>query len=116
MIFIKSPLRITFGGKTDLPSFYNQMEDFLYPQLLINIYINMYEPFKNYFLKYSTNEKVKNIQSIKHPVTKVLERYMSNQDKLEISGSGCTCRNRSWIIRCLTVALIKAIYSFKIDQ
>ena len=118
MIFIKSPLRITFGGGgTDLPSFYNQNGGFLISATINKyIYINMYEPFKNYFfLKYSTNEKVKNIQSIKHPIIqKVLERYMSNQDKLEIqvaadvpAGTGVGSSG------AFTVALIKAIYSFQ---
>ncbi len=118
MIFIKSPLRITFGGGgTDLPSFYNQNGGFLVSATINKyVYINMYEPFKNYFfLKYSTNEKVKKIQDIKHPIIrKVFEKYMSSQEKLEIqvaadvpAGTGVGSSG------AFTVALIKAIYSFQ---
>jgi len=118
MIFIKSPLRITFGGGgTDLPSFYNQNEGFLISATINKyVYINMYEPFKDYFfLKYSTNEKVKKIKNIKHPIIrKVFERYMPNQNKIEIqvaadvpAGTGVGSSG------AFTVALIKAIYSFQ---
>jgi D-glycero-alpha-D-manno-heptose-7-phosphate kinase len=118
MIIIKSPLRITFGGGgTDLPSFYNQNEGFLISATINKyVYINMYEPFKDYFfLKYSTNEKVKKIQNIKHPIIrKVFERYMPNQNKIEIqvaadvpAGTGVGSSG------AFTVALIKAIYSFQ---
>ncbi len=118
MIFIKSPLRITFGGGgTDLPSFYNQYGGFLISATIDKyIYINMYEPFKNYFfLKYSSNEKVKKIKNIKHPIIrKVFERYLPQQNKIEIqvaadvpAGTGVGSSGS------FTVALIKAVYSFQ---
>tara|TARA_B110000037_G_C17125350_1_gene507794 strand:+ start:4573 stop:5547 length:975 start_codon:yes stop_codon:yes gene_type:complete len=118
MIIIKSPLRITFGGGgTDLPSFYNKNGGFLISATIDKyIYINLYEPFKDYFfLKYSNYEKVKKIKNIKHPIIKkIFERYLPSQNKIEMqvaadvpAGTGVGSSG------AFTVALIKAIYSYQ---
>ena len=118
MIFIKCPLRITFGGGgTDLPSFYNQSDGFLISATIDKyIYLSLYEPFKDFFfLKYSDNEKVKKITNIKHPIIKkVFEKYIPNQKKIELqvaadlpAGTGMGSSG------AFTAGLIKAIYAFQ---
>lgn len=118
MIFIKSPLRITFGGGgTDLPSFYNQNDGFLISATINKyVYISLYEPFKDYiFLKYSDHEKVKKIKDIKHPIIKkIFQRYIPSQKKIELqvaadvpAGTGVGSSG------AFTVGLIKAIYSYQ---
>lgn len=116
MIFIKCPLRITFGGGgTDLPSFYDQNEGFLISATIDKyIYISLYKPFKDFFfLKYANNEKVKKIENIKHPIIKkVFEKYIPNQKKIELqiaadipAGTGMGSSG------AFTAGLIKAIYA-----
>lgn len=118
MIFIKCPLRITFGGGgTDLPSFYNQSDGFLISATINKyIYLSLYEPFKDFFfLKYSDNEKVKKIKNIKHPIIKkVFEKYIPNQKKIELqvaadlpAGTGMGSSG------AFTAGLIKAIYAYQ---
>ena len=118
MIFIKCPLRITFGGGgTDLPSFYNQSDGFLISATIDKyIYLSLYEPFKEFFfLKYSDNEKVKKIKNIKHPIIKkIFQRYIPNQKKIELqvaadlpAGTGMGSSG------AFTAGLIKTIYAYQ---
>jgi len=117
MIFVKSPLRITFGGGgTDLPSYYEKNTGFLISATIDKyIYITVYEPFKDYiFLKYSTSEKVTKIKNIKHPIIrKVLDKFYKNTKKIEIqisadvpAGTGVGSSG------AFTVALIKALHAY----
>ena len=118
MIVIKSPLRITLGGGgTDLPSFYEKHGGFLISATINKyVYINIYKPFNNYiFLKYSKYEKIKYAEKIKHPIIqKIFNRYLKDINRVEIqvsadvpAGTGMGSSG------AFTVALIKAIYSFK---
>ena len=117
MIFIKSPLRITFGGGgTDLPSYYEKNTGFLISAAIDKyVYITVYEPFRDYiFLKYSSSEKVTKIKNIKHPIIKkVLENYHKDMKKIEIqvsadvpAGTGVGSSG------AFTVALIKALQAY----
>ena len=70
MIITKTPLRISLGGGgTDLPDFYKEAG---YGSLLActidkYIYISIHDNFVNeYLLKYSSIEKCKDLDEIKH--------------------------------------------------
>ena len=124
MIIVRSPLRISLGGGgTDLPSFYKQYEGFVV-SAAINKYVftTITKPFeKGYYLKYSSTEKVKNINKIKHPIIRevLIEENLINIP-IEIttladipSGTGLGSSGS------FTSSLIKALYEYqklKIDK
>lgn len=72
MVISKTPLRISFvGGGSDLPSYYlNHGGAVLSTSIDKYIYLSMHKYFldKKYFLKYSSNEHVSSLSSIKHPI------------------------------------------------
>lgn len=76
MIIVRTPLRVSFfGGGTDIPSFYLQ-NDGMVISAAINryIYLSAHPMFESdeILLKYSTVEKVKNVQDIKHNIFREL--------------------------------------------
>lgn len=73
MILVRSPLRISIGGGgTDLSSYYNKYGGQVISTTIDKyVYIIISKPFTDEFiLKYSQNEKVKNIKDIKHKIIK----------------------------------------------
>ena len=71
MIIVKSPLRLTLGGGgTDLASYYSEHEGFLIAAAIDKyVYITLHDNFVNeLWLKYSQIERVKDINSIQHPI------------------------------------------------
>lgn len=71
MIIARSPLRITLGGGgTDLPSYYRDHEGFLIAAAIDKyVYVTVMRPFtKGIYLKYSSLERVKQVDQIQHPV------------------------------------------------
>jgi len=115
MIIARSPLRITLGGGgTDLPSFYEKHSGFLIAAAIDKyVYVTLTKPFKpGIYLKYSSIEKTKNINNIKHPIIREVLRHEKLFNKpLEIttladipSGTGLGSSGS------FTTALIKALY------
>lgn len=71
MIIARSPLRISLGGGgTDLPSYYQEHEGFLISAAINKyVYITLHQTFeKEYLIKYSKYERVKEIDDIQHPI------------------------------------------------
>ena len=115
MIIARSPLRITLGGGgTDLPSFYEKHSGFLIAAAIDKyVYVTLTKPFKpGIYLKYSSIEKTKNINNIKHPIIREVLRHEKLTNKpLELtaladipSGTGLGSSGS------FTTALIKALY------
>lgn len=89
MIVVKSPLRISLGGGgTDLPNYYrNKGGQVISTTINKYVYIIINKPFtKEFILKYSDNEKVKNINQIKHSIFRnILMEKKYQCDSLEIT-------------------------------
>jgi D-glycero-alpha-D-manno-heptose-7-phosphate kinase len=89
MIITRSPLRICLaGGGTDLESFYKRFTStFISAAIDSYIYVTINKPFINkYILKYSKNESVKSVKSIKHDLFReILKKFGKKNDFIEIS-------------------------------
>jgi D-glycero-alpha-D-manno-heptose-7-phosphate kinase len=89
MIIVRSPLRITLGGGgTDLPSYYKKNEGFVASAAIDKyVYVSLMETFqKGIFLKYSSMEKVQNVNDIKHPIIREALKYFNLKNpRLEIT-------------------------------
>src|SRR5436190_12930370 len=73
MIIVRSPLRITLGGGgTDLPSYYRAQGGFLIAAAIDKyVYITVHQTFvDDLIVKYSTLERVQNIEELKHPIVR----------------------------------------------
>jgi len=88
MIITRSPLRITLGGGgTDLPSYYKLKNGFTFSAAINKyVYINIHKTFQEgFYLKYSSFEKVKKINEIKHPlIREALKEFKLINKNLEI--------------------------------
>jgi len=115
MIIARSPLRITLGGGgTDLPSFYEKYSGFLIAAAIDKyVYVTLTRPFRpGIYLKYSSIEKITNVNHIKHPIIREVLKYEKLSKKpLELttladipSGTGLGSSGS------FTTALIKALY------
>ena len=89
MIITRSPLRISLGGGgTDLPSYYKKHEGFLIAATINQyVYTSINENFRSeILLKYSSIEKVSNINMVKHPIIReCLKKTKLEKKNLEIS-------------------------------
>jgi D-glycero-alpha-D-manno-heptose-7-phosphate kinase len=115
MIIARSPLRITLGGGgTDLPSFYQKYSGFLIAAAIDKyVYVTLTRPFRpGIYLKYSSIEKTKDVNNIKHPIIReVLKSEKLSKKSLELttladipSGTGLGSSGS------FATALIKALY------
>lgn len=115
MIIARSPLRISLGGGgTDLPSYYEKYGGFLIAAAINKyVYVSISTPFvKEFFLKYSKFEQVKNIAHITHPIIKEsMKLFCGDITSVEISsfadipaGTGLGSSGS------FTTALIKALH------
>ncbi|MBF0504453.1 MAG: galactokinase [Candidatus Omnitrophica bacterium] len=118
MIIVRSPLRITLGGGgTDLPSYYEKFGGFLISAAIDRyVYITLHRTFQpGYIIKYSSMEKTKQIDKIKHPIIREsLKLLRINDNYLEIAsmadipaGSGLGSSGS------FTTALLKALHAYK---
>ncbi len=118
MIITRSPLRITLGGGgTDLASYYKRFGGFLIAAAIDKyVYITIHETFVDYLIiKYSQMEKVKAIDSIKHPIVREALRllkldcsYWEMTSMADIpAGTGLGSSGS------FTTALLKALHSYK---
>lgn len=88
MIITRSPLRISLGGGgTDLSSYYSKEEGFLIAAAINKyVYISLNENFSDeIILKYSSFEKTKDINAIRHPIFRECIRKLGlKNESLEI--------------------------------
>ena len=71
MIIVRSPLRISIGGGTDLPVYYENNNGTVFSSLAINKYIYIYitKRFQEEVLiRYLENEEVKDLRRIRHDI------------------------------------------------
>jgi D-glycero-alpha-D-manno-heptose-7-phosphate kinase len=133
MIFSKTPMRITLGGGgTDLKSYYSKKGGHVV-SMAINKYIYIFvkkSPNNEYYnLHYSDHEKVKNLESIKHPIIKECLKYFRDKynfnEKLEISslsdvisgsGLGSSSSYTIGLLNCLFKLINKNITKKKLAE
>jgi D-glycero-alpha-D-manno-heptose-7-phosphate kinase len=117
MLITRTPLRISIGGGgTDLPSYYRH-EGALVISAAINkyVFISVNRTFvDDYFLKYSSLERVDTVDQIDHPLVREALRLTSVGPGVEIvsmadipAGTGLGSSGT------FTVGLLKALYAFK---
>ena len=117
MFISKAPLRISIGGGgTDLPDYYEKYGT-IFSSLAINKYISVAVNkrfYDHYFIRYSENEEVNNIEEIKHDIirTTLLKKHYT-RGGLEIASfadvPGGTGLGSSGTF---TVALLHALNSY----
>lgn len=117
MIITRAPLRITLaGGGTDLPSYSDEFDgEVLSAAINKYVYVSVIQPFDDsIILKYSNNEKINNINNIKHQYFKIALKKFKIKKKIEIttladipSGTGLGSSGS------FTVALLKSLNVFK---
>jgi D-glycero-alpha-D-manno-heptose-7-phosphate kinase len=118
MIITRSPLRISLGGGgTDLPSYYKKHEGFLIAATINQyVYTSINENFRSeILLKYSSIEKVSNINMVKHPIIReCLKKTKLEKKNLEISsmadipaGTGLGSSGS------FTTSLLKGLHEYK---
>ncbi len=121
MIITRSPLRVTLGGGgTDLPSYYRDFGGFLISAAIDKyVFVTVMRPFtEGFFLKYSHQEEVKNIEDIKHPILREGLRIFSSEiSRIEVmtladipAGTGLGSSGS------FTTALMKALYAHKMQM
>jgi len=121
MIISRSPLRISLGGGgTDLPSYYKKRGGFVISAAINKyVYTTIIKPFKKgIYLKYSSHEKRRKIDQIKHPIIKeVLKDYKKFSKQIEIttladipSGTGLGSSGS------FTTSLIKGMNAFSLKN
>jgi D-glycero-alpha-D-manno-heptose-7-phosphate kinase len=117
MLITRTPLRISIGGGgTDLPSYYRR-EGALVISAAINkyVFISVNRTFvHDYFLKYSSLERVDTVDQIDHPLVREALRLTGVGPGVEIvsmadipAGTGLGSSGT------FTVGLLKALYAFK---
>ena len=118
MIIARSPLRITLGGGgTDLSSYYEKYGGFLIAAAIDRyVYIILQRTFQpGFIIKYSKMEKVKVVESIKHPIIRESLKLLNiDNEYLEIAsmadipaGTGLGSSGS------FTTALLKALHTYK---
>lgn len=118
MIIARSPLRISLGGGgTDLPSYYQEHEGFLISAAIDKyVYITLHQTFeKEYLIKYSKYEHVKEIDEIQHPIIREALKMLNwNMNCIEIcsmadipAGTGLGSSSS------FTTALLRALHTMQ---
>jgi D-glycero-alpha-D-manno-heptose-7-phosphate kinase len=117
MLITRTPLRISIGGGgTDLPSYYRR-DGALVVSAAINkyVFISINRTFvDDYFLKYSSLERVNTVEQIDHPIVREALRLTGVGPGVEIvsmadipAGTGLGSSGT------FTVGLLRALYAFK---
>ncbi len=118
MIITRSPLRVSFGGGgTDLPSYYERFGGFLISAAIDKyVYVSVMRPFvEGIYLKYSEQERVRQIDEVKHPIIREALRMLDfKTPQVEITtladipaGTGLGSSGS------FTTALLKALYAHR---
>lgn len=119
MLISRTPMRISIGGGgTDLPSYYEKYGGFVISAAINKyIFISVNRMFTDdIFLKYSTFERVQDINEIQHPIMREALRMNGLGKSLEIvsvadipAGTGLGSSGS------FTVGLLKALHGIKQD-
>lgn len=117
MIITRTPLRITLGGGgTDLPSYYERHGGFVISAAIDKyVYIGINRTFTDeYFIKYSTLERVPHAEDIDHPIFREALQLHKVGPAIELvsladipAGTGLGSSGS------FTVGLLRALYAFK---
>lgn len=117
MIITRSPLRISLGGGgTDLPSYYREHGGFLIAAAIDKyVYITVHRSFApEIILKYSTLERVKEVEEIQHPIIREALRMLQVGAPIEITsladipaGTGLGSSGS------FTTALLRALHAYQ---
>ena len=117
MLITRTPLRISIGGGgTDLPSYYRRFGATVISAAINRyIYISINRTFvPDYFIKYSSLERVTTIGEIQHPLVREALQLVSLEPGVEIvsmadipSGTGLGSSG------AFTVGLLRALYAFR---
>jgi D-glycero-alpha-D-manno-heptose-7-phosphate kinase len=117
MLLVRTPLRISIGGGgTDLPSYYRDFGGFVISAAINKyVFIGINRIFSDdYVLKYSSQERVKCISEIEHPILREALQRHSVQPGVEIvsladipAGTGLGSSGS------FTVGLMRALYALQ---
>ncbi len=117
MLITRTPFRISIGGGgTDLPSYYRRFGGFVISAAIDkHMYIAVNRTFTpDYFLKYSSSERVPDLESVQHPIFKEVLQDHEIEPGIEIvsladisAGTGLGSSGS------FTVGLIRAMYALK---
>ena len=116
MIITRTPLRITLGGGgTDLPSYYERFGGLVLSAAIDRyIYIAINRTFTDdYFLKYSSLERVEAIDDIEHPIIREALRLHPIGPSIElVSVADIPASTGLGSSGTFTVGLLRAIYAY----
>lgn len=117
MIITRTPLRVSLGGGgTDLPSYYRRSGGMVLSAAINQyVFIGINSTFTDdYFLKYSTLERVAVVDDIRHPIMREALRLHPIGPSIEVvsladipAGTGLGSSG------AFTVGLLRAIYAHK---
>jgi D-glycero-alpha-D-manno-heptose-7-phosphate kinase len=116
VIITRTPLRITLGGGgTDLPSYYERFGGLVLSAAINRyIYIAINRTFTDdYFLKYSSLERVERIDDIEHPIIREALRLHPIGPSIElVSVADIPASTGLGSSGTFTVGLLRAIYAY----
>lgn len=116
MILVRAPLRISLsGGGTDLPAFYDRYgAHFIAAAIDKYVYIAINPTFnKDIILKYSSSERVTNVEDIKHPLFREALRHTGVSGVEITSFSDIPGGTGLGSSGAFLVALLHALYLYK---
>jgi D-glycero-alpha-D-manno-heptose-7-phosphate kinase len=117
VIITRTPLRISLGGGgTDLPSYYEQYGGFVVSAAINKyIYVAMNRTFSNdYFLKYSSLERVDEVDDIEHPIVRQVFRDHDVEPSIEmVSVADIPAGTGLGSSGSFTVGLLEAVAAFQ---
>jgi D-glycero-alpha-D-manno-heptose-7-phosphate kinase len=120
VIITRVPLRITLGGGgTDLPSYYRQFGGFVLSAAISKyIFIAINRTFTpDYFLKYSSLERVEYPGDIEHPIVReVLQAHDIGPSVEIVSMADIPAGTGLGSSGTFTVGLLHAVYAFRRDH
>ena len=116
VIITRTPLRITLGGGgTDLPSYYERFGGLVLSAAINRyVYIAINRTFTDdYFLKYSSLERVQNIDDIEHPIIREALRIHPIGPSIELASvADIPASTGLGSSGTFTVGLLRAIYAY----
>ncbi len=120
MIISKTPFRISlFGGGTDFPKYYEKYNGkvigFTFDRYNYILFRSKFQNNNNKFnINYSKNEKVNNINNIKHPSVRETLKYLKFKDPFELHYNGeLPARSGLGTSSAFTVGLLKILQTIK---
>lgn len=116
MLITRTPLRISIGGGgSDLPSFYEKFGGFFISAAIDKyIYISITPHFTNdYIIRYSEQEKVLNVDDIRHRIVRAVLKLQSVGPVEVVSVADLPGGTGLGSSGAFTVGLLRAVYGFQ---